>query len=536
MTERERKKRLEFLYRQAAEKKALIDKLEARECYWKYVRYTHAFDKEFKIAKFQVYICDCIDKLLRNELLNDDGEPYEGMTISMPGQCGKSRCVTETLPSYFLGKNPFKHVIEVSYNEDFAEKFGRRNKEKIIEFGKELFNIEISPDKAAATEFELKKTRGGMMSKGFGGGISGNPGDLIIIDDPYKNRQDADSPSYKKFVIDEWLNVIRIRASATCKYIVIHTRWNEDDLIGYLLDTEPEKWFKISFPLEAEDNEEITGRKPGDALLPEAGKDNKWLKRYKTSFMNDPTEGGVRAWNALMQQRPTSVEGNMIKRKFWQRYKLSLEMQKGKGFDQLIQSWDCSFKDTDGSDFVAGGVLGRIGPNCYLLDLDYERKDIVKTMQSIDRMTKKWPKAIGKYIEDKANGPAVITMMRTKLPGLIPVTPAKGKGERVNAVLPLWEAGNVYIPEEIEVSPGVWRKCLWANTVIEQCAAFRPEKKTQKDDIVDMCTQGLSQFMYVFIAPQERELNIGYASEEELKDMGVISMAARRPRKTVIGW
>lgn len=127
-------------------------------------------------------------------------------------------------------------------------------------------------------------------------------------------------------------------------------------------------------------------------------------------------------------------------------------------------------------------------------------------------------------------------MMRTKLPGIIPVTPAKGKGERVNAVLPLWEAGNVYIPEEIEIQPGVWRKCLWANTVIEQCAAFRPEKKSQKDDIVDMCTQGLSQFMYVFIAPEERELNIGFASEEELKDMGIISLAARKPRRTVIGW
>lgn len=503
---------------------------EAKTCYWKYVALTHKFDKKFKISKFQKYICDCIDKLINNELLNDKGEPYEGITVSIPGQHGKSRCITETLPSYYLGKNPYDHVIEVSYSDDLANTFGRRNKEKIEEFGGKLFDIKLSETKSSAEEFELENTKGGMLSRGIGGGLSGKPSDLTIVDDPYKNRQDADSPSYKQFVINEWLNVIRIRASAKCKYIIVHTRWNEDDLIGYLLDTEPNKWFEIRFPLECEEPEPITGRQPGDALLPEAGKDNKWLKNFKSSFLSDPTGGGIRAWNALMQQRPSSVEGNLIKRTYWKRYKLSLAMQKGEGLDEMIQSWDCSFKDTSTSDRVAGGVWGRKGADCYLMDIKYDRLDIVRTMEAIIEFARKYPKALAKLIEDKANGPAVIQMMRTKVPGLIPVKATKSKEERVNAVLPVWESENVYIPSEIEVRPGIWVPCSWSEQVIDQCAAFKPGKKVQADDLVDMCSQALNRLMYSFVKNPGKKIPDGFYTETEKEDLGIKSMEPRRAK------
>ena len=540
LTEKELKELQENLLKQIAEKQSVIELHEARMIYSKYVEYTHkaviknaktADSKTAGIATFQKYICDTIDKLLKNELLNDQGKPYEGITVSIPGQHGKSMCITETLPSYYLGQNPRDHVIEISYGDDLATKFGRRNKQKINEFGQQLFNIRLSQDSSSASDFEIDKHKGGMMSRGIGAGISGNPADLIIIDDPYKNRTDADSPTYKKMVIDEWLNTIRIRASAKCKYIIVHTRWNEDDLIGYLHENESEKWFKISFPVEAEEYEEVTGRNIGDPLLPESGKGKEWLQSFKQSFLNDPSEGGMRAWNSLMQQRPTSIKGNMIKRHYWQRYKLTLEMQKGHGFDELIQSWDCSFKDTDGSDFVAGGLWGRIGANCYLLDIDYRRMGIVETMNAIRNMTKKYPKAICKLIEDKANGPAVIQMMKVKVQGLIPVKAVRGKGERVNAVLPLWEAGNVFIPDEIEIDRGVYQRCPWADTVIDQCAEFRPEKKTQKDDLVDMSSQALNRFMYSYVKRTGRSnYPTGFTTAEELKDMGFSDMT---PRKVV---
>lgn len=523
-------KRIDALDIEIAKAQEIIDTEEAKTVYWKYVQLTHRFDKDFKIAPFQKYICDCTDKLLENKLLNDKGKPYIGICLSQPPQTGKSRCVTETLPSYFLGKKPFKNVIEVSYSDDFANKFGRRNLEKINQYGKQLFGIEVSRAKAAAEYFEIEGTRGGMLSAGLSGQITGNPADLVIVDDPYKTMIEADSPSHKALVMDVWTSAIKFRVSANCKFIVVHTRWNEDDLIGYLLSTEPERWFEINLPMIAEEDEPHTGRKAGNPLLPEAKKDKEWVEEQKESFLKDPLGGGIRAWNAGYQQRPSSKEGNLIKRDYWQRYKLTLAMQKGEGFDEMVQSWDCTFKDTSNSDRVAGGVWGRKGANCFLMDCKYERLDIVRTMEHINHFAKKYPKALAKLIEDKANGPAVIQMMRTKVPGLIPVKATKSKEERVNAVLPVWESHNVFIPSEIEVQPGVWQPCAWTEQVIDQCAAFKPGKKVQADDLVDMSSQALNRLMYSFVKNPGQKEHDGFYTETEKEDMGIKSMEPRRAK------
>ena len=491
---------------------------DAANYYSKYVEFVHRYNKEFKIALFQQYICDRIDDLINGRLKNESGREYEGITISIPPQHGKSLCVTETLPSYYLGRFPFRHVISIAYGEDLAVKFGRRNKQKIVEFGKDLFGIELSSTSSSALEFEIENTNGGMISRGIGGAITGNPADLIILDDPYKNRQEADSPIYQKFVIDEWLNTIQTRASAKCKYIVVHTRWNEDDLIGYLLQTEPDKWFEIRFPAIAEADEPEIGRKAGEALLPEAGKDINWLINKKKSYENDPMEGGLRAWNALYQQRPTSKEGNMVKREWWKRFTLTLEMQKPGFWPVKVQSWDCSFKDTDGTDPVAGHVWAKSGANYYLIDHKGGRMDIVKTMDGILDWDKKHPDAIAKLIEDKANGPAVIRIMRDKVSGLIPIKATKSKAERLNAVMPLWEAGNIYIPDKIEVSPGVFVKCEWAADIIEQYAAFRPEKKVQRDDEVDAGSQALNWLYFMAANLPEPEPHYNFNFEKPQND------------------
>jgi predicted phage terminase large subunit-like protein len=510
----------EEVVKKEAELKARMMPLKARENYAAYVQYTHKFDSDFNIAQFQKYICDCIDALLDNTLLNRHGVPYKGICLSQPSQTGKSRCVTETLPSYYLGRNPYRHVIELSYNNEFAEKFGRRNLEKINEFGKDLFGIEVSKVKSSATEFEIEKTRGGMISTGLNGNITGNPADLFIVDDPYKTMQEADSPSHKALLLDVWTSAVKMRVSARCKFLVVHTRWNEDDLIGYITGYEPDKWFVINLPIEFEEDMPEVGKKAGDALLPESGKDIKWVHEQKESLINDPIGGGIRVWNALMMGKPSSKEGNLIKREYWQRYKLTLKMQKGEGFDEMLQSWDCSFKDTKNSDLVAGGVWGRIGANCFLTDVDYRRMDIIATMKAIIDMAKKWPKALCKLIEDKANGPAVITMMRTKLPGMVPVQATKSKEERVNAVLPVWESKNVFIPDEIEVASGKYVKCMWAQDVIDQCANFKPGKKVQKDDLVDMCSQALNRLMYAFNFGRKELPTDGYYTPDELQDRG----------------
>jgi predicted phage terminase large subunit-like protein len=432
-----------------------------RTSYSKYVEYVH--EGRWYPGKHLLFINQEIDKIL-----NDTFE-YDILIIALPPQHGKSQDITETLPSCYLGRHPDRRVIEVSYGDDLARRFGRSNKRKIEQFGKSIFNIELSRDSRSDTEFSIEGHQGSMISRGIMAGITGQPGDLIIIDDPIKNRQEADSETYRERMWEEWLNSINTRRSANCKVIIIQTRWHEDDLAGRLINTMPSKCKVINLPCEAEDND-ILGRNKGDALFPEIGKDNTWLQEFKQAYA---TQEGARAWLALFQGRPTAQEGNLIKRGWFKYYKVMPDR-----FDQVIQSWDCTFKDSDGSDYVVGTVWGRVGADKYLLDIKRDRMDLPATIQAIIQMTAKWPDAWMKLVEDKANGSAVIQMLQHKIPGLYAVNPEGSKIARVQAVLPHIEAGNVYLPEDAE----------WVNDFVEECASF-PQGK--HDDQVDSMSQAL---------------------------------------------
>jgi predicted phage terminase large subunit-like protein len=159
--------------------------------------------------------------------------------------------------------------------------------------------------------------------------------------------------------------------------------------------------------------------------------------------------------------------------------------------------------------------------------------DIIATIKAILAMSKKWTKAMRKLIEDKANGSAVITMLKRKLPGMIAVQATKSKEERVNAVLPVWESGNVFIPDEIEIKPGVFKNCTWAQDVIDQCANFKPGKKVQKDDIVDSCSMALNRLMYAFDRRRKEQPPEGYYTPEELADKGYKPYEIKQIMKTM---
>jgi predicted phage terminase large subunit-like protein len=442
--------------------------------YWEYVKYVHR--GRWIEAPYLIYICDTVQNFLEGKLRNEDGTEIMILCISLPPQHGKSMSITETLPSWVLGKYKTWRVIEVSYNEDFARKFGRRNKEKINEFGEKLFDVRVSKVTSAQDEWELDNGIGSMLSRGVGGSITGNPGDLILIDDPVKNRQEAESEVYRERVWDEWLNSIRTRLSAKGKTIVIMTRWHEDDLVARILKNEGRRAIYINLPCEAEENDPLN-REVGEALGAVLGKDNEWLAEFKPVYL---TKEGSRVWQSLFQGRPTAAEGNLFKRSWFKFYNKRPEY-----FDEIIQSWDCAFKDSDGSDFVAGGVWGRIGAEYYLLDRIKERLDLPATCDVIMQMTKKWPKAMLKLIEDKANGPAVVQLLRTRVPGILAVNPDGGKIARANAVSPAFESGNVYLPDA-EIAP-------WVVEYMDELCAF---PNGANDDEVDQTTQALNRLIY----------------------------------------
>ena len=154
--------------------------------------------------------------------------------------------------------------------------------------------------------------------------------------------------------------------------------------------------------------------------------------------------------------------------------------------EEQIQSWDCAFKDLETSDFVVGQVWGRQGSAYLLLDQVRDRMDCPTTVKAVRQLSQRWHGSVAKLIEDKANGSAVIQMLTHDIPGILPVTPEGGKVARAQAVSPLIEAGNVYLPHP-QFMP-------WVNDFIEECAAF---PNGAHDDQVDAMTQALLRWKMV---------------------------------------
>ncbi|MDP4117677.1 MAG: phage terminase large subunit [Bacillota bacterium] len=456
--------------------KALAPIAEIELCrkeYAFYVEYAHrptgSKKSQWARAKHLEFICNSIQSFIET----NTGHAFDILILQCPPQHGKSMTVTETLPSWYLGKYPENRVILASYNDDTAERFCRRNKSKIKDVGTKVWGIKIG-DVDRATDFEIAGHQGAMISRGIMSGITSNPANLIIIDDPVKNRQEADSDTYRDRQWEEWLNTIKTRLAASAKIIVIMTRWHEDDLAGRIIQNEKNVTI-INLPCEAEENDPL-GRAVGDSLFPEIGKDNKWLGEFKQGYQ---TQEGNRAWLALFQGKPSAVEGNMIKREWWKYY-----TELPRKFDRLLQSWDMTFKDTDGSDYVVGQVWGSYGADIYLIDQTRARMDFPSTVQAFLDMTKKHPTATTKLVEDKANGSAVIAMLRHKVGGIIAITPKESKQARVSAVSPLIEAGNVHLP----------MNAPFTNAFVEECSSF---PNGAHDDQVDCMSQALTRFMYV---------------------------------------
>jgi predicted phage terminase large subunit-like protein len=423
-------------------------------------------------AKALIYVAQRVQEFLETPSVG----AYKILVLSLPPQHGKSVSITETAPSWYQGNHPEARQMIISYNDDTAKPFLRKNRDKIWRFGPDVFGIDIG-EVDTVEALELSNKRGSIISRGIGSGITGKPADVVWIDDPIKNRAEADSQLLRDSMWSEWNDTIKSRLSAGAKVILIMTRWHEDDLAGRILKYEkPQNVTYIRIPCEAEEGDPL-GRPVGAALCPEFGKDNAWLADFKAGYQ---TKEGSRSWNALFQGRPTSAAGNMIKREWWRVWRMAAlpEMQ------QTVISVDATFKDGAANDFVSIQVWGKHGADCYLLDRDHRRMDFPATLTAIRAMKSRHHKARTILIEDKANGSALISVLKKEIPGVIAVNPQGGKVSRVNAVSPAIEAGNVFLPHEDEAP--------WVNEFINECAAF---PSGQHDDDVDAMSQALSRLV-----------------------------------------
>jgi predicted phage terminase large subunit-like protein len=342
---------------------------------------------------------------------------------------------------------------------------------------------------SAQHEWQLDGREGGVYSAGIGGALTGRPLDGLIVDDPIKDREQADSVPYRERAWDWWLEVGSTRLSPGAFVVFIATRWHEDDPIGRLLAAEDgHLWRVVNIPAQADhdpnDGEtDPLGRRPGEFMESARGRTTGQWEAIKV-------RSGSRTWNALYQGRPAPAEGGTFKRDWWREYSAPRWVVRDDGSywaiapNEVAMSWDMAFKNLDSSDYVCGQVWGRWGLEVYLLDQVHERLSFVETIKALRRMAAKWPQASAKFVEDKANGTAVINALHRTVPGLIPVEPDGSKEARAAAVSPFVEAGSVFLPSP-EMAP-------WVAGYIEEHAAF---PNSAHDDRVDATSQALNRLL-----------------------------------------
>lgn len=242
------------------------------------------------------------------------------LIITFPPRMGKSELTSRRLPAWFMGRDPYRHLMFGTYNQPFAEDFGRdvRNILKSSEFG--LVFPHVSLRKGEAASDRLKTEQGGLaVFVGRGGSSTGRGADLLIIDDPLKDRSEANSEATRKELWDWFNDTMSTRLmSDTGAIIIIQTRWHEDDLVGRLTDPtnpcyneeEAKQWKVINFPAIAGENDAL-GRKPGEAL---------WPQRFSLEFLESFRRRNPKGFSALYQQKPTPDDGDLFTKDMIQTY------------------------------------------------------------------------------------------------------------------------------------------------------------------------------------------------------------------------
>ena len=306
---------------------------------------------------------------IQHQLQRITNGEIDRLMLFLPPRHGKSEMTTVRYPVWRLKREPTLRVIVGAYNQTLANKFSRKARK--IAAGELL----PSRERAAAEDWETEQG-GGLRAVGVGGGITGQGGDLIIIDDPVKNREEANSQTYRDKVWDWYTDDLYTRLEPGASMILIMTRWHEDDLAGRILASDDAaSWEVVSLPALAEENDPL-GRAMGAALCPE---------RYdEAKLANIATVLGSWSFAALYQQRPAPAEGGMFKR-HW--FEIVDAVPSG---CQWVRWWDKAGTSKDG-DWSAGVLMGNDGSGKYYVadvqrgqwSID-ERNRIMRQMAALD--------------------------------------------------------------------------------------------------------------------------------------------------------
>jgi predicted phage terminase large subunit-like protein len=416
------------------------------EVYPRYVWYRH---------------CEVLAQVLQDVA---DGKRKRVMVFLAPRH-GKSQLASRLFPAYMLYRHPDKFVAISSYGMELAQTFSRAARQHYMDAGGAM------RDDAKSVKHWETPEGGGLWVAGVGSAATGRGfGSCGLIDDPVKSAEEANSETIREKQKDWYSSVWYTRAEPDAALVIIQTRWNEDDLSGWLLaqeEYEPEHWHIVNFEAIKSDvptkfpatcTVEPDWRSPGEALCPERY-DLVKLQKIKARI-------GEFFFGALYQQRPYPAEGNIIKLAWFRRYDTPPENP-----TMIVLSWDTASKAKELSAYSVCTVWFVTESGFYLMDVWRDRVEMPRLQSTVISLGERWaPNAI--LIEDKASGTGVIQLVQAKawLP-IVPIEPEGDKVTRLAVESPAIEAGRVWLPNHAPWLPEFEKELISApnGAFLDQC-------------------------------------------------------------------
>lgn len=371
--------------------------------------------------------------------------------VEMPPRSSKSTHVSRLFPSWYLGRHPAHGVILASYGQELATGHGRAVRD-LLDAQRYPFDTKLRGDVKAAGRWQTTED-GGLIAAGVGTGLTGFGGNLVVLDDPIKDRQDAESQIVRDHTWDWYQDVLTTRVQRDGVVVVLGTRWHEDDLIGRILASEGAgDWVRLRIPYLAESDDPL-----GRAI-------DQPLEVFGTVPSVEKGEISAYGFSALYQQRPTPAAGGVFKRDWFNRRYCVCEGELCRYFPEakplpdefsrwrIVQTVDIGGKQGVGHDPSAIATWASDGISYFVLDYWSSQQEYADVKPRFAAQWHQWRNFRGArdhlmHVEDATWAQPLISDLTRETGVMVKAVQAIGsKWVRADAAAPVFESGRVLLP------------------------------------------------------------------------------------------
>jgi predicted phage terminase large subunit-like protein len=410
----------------------------------------------FQPVRHMRYLANLLESVERGDCRN--------LLVTLHPGTGKSTLL-QAFSAWYLGRHPRNKIITVSVGAELAERNSRGARALLGDSAWPFHDVELSRDTTAMNRWSTKHG-GGLSAFGVGTDITGWRAHLFVLDD----LQNDELSIGERNALWKWYReVLMPRLEPGGAIILIQQRWGEDDLPGRIIAApDGDTWQVVRLPAIAEQGDPL-GRRVGESLWPE-----RWpLAEYARRLVG---MGGSRPFECQFQGNPISVEGNLIKAEWLQRYDVL-----PKEFTKVVCALDAAAKTGVRNDYSAIVKIGVTQTGYYVLDVWRDKVGFPALMRRMEHLQSEDPRPSAIYVEGASNGVALIQQLteETALP-IIPIVPKGSKESRVEGITGTLEAKRVFLPNDAP----------WLLDFERELLSFPAGKH---DDMVDAFTLALSQ-------------------------------------------